>query len=114
MNALKAKAIILILLTAVLGTLVFMWLNGSGGSFEKELTILEKYYSPNPEEKALGIKTKEPANIHMSSEGPTCAMKFSNEQIFVLDCDKYLDYQIGDEVVISHQDGKVTEIRKKE
>ncbi|PLS14661.1 hypothetical protein CVD28_26795 [Bacillus sp. M6-12] len=114
MKSLKAKAIILILLTTVLGALVFMWLKGSGGFSEQQLTILEKYYSPNPEEKAIGIETNEAAEIHMSSKGPTCAMKFSSGQILILDCDKYLDYQIGDEVVISQQDGIVSEIRKKE
>lgn len=110
MVTIKRKIILLIMLLAVLIGLLFIWLRSSG-TVGQEVKIIEKYYSSGGSGKVTGITTNEVAEVNAAESGPTCAMKFSNDQILVLDCDRYLDFQIGEEALIEFNDGKITEIR---
>ncbi|MDQ0220444.1 hypothetical protein ELQ35_14175 [Peribacillus cavernae] len=113
MNIIKGKAILLIFLLAILIGLLFIWLQSSGTVMQEE-EIVEKYYSPDGSGKVTGITTKEIEEVNADASGPTCAMKFSNNKILVLDCDRYLNYRIGEKVEIAYDNRKITEIRGKE
>ncbi|CAH0347454.1 hypothetical protein [Bacillus sp. CECT 9360] len=110
MDLIKRKIFMLLILLAVLIGLLILWL-GSSGAVMREAEVVEKYYSPNGSGKVRGITSNEVAEVNASGSSPTCAMKFSNDRILILDCDKYLDYQIGDKVEISYRRGEITEIR---
>lgn len=110
MDLIKRKIFLLIILLAVLIGLILIWL-GSSGVVMREAEVVEKYYSPNGSGKVTGITSNEVVEVKATGSDPNCAMKFSNDKILILDCDKYLDYQIGDKVEISYRRGEITEIR---
>ncbi|RFU60877.1 hypothetical protein [Peribacillus glennii] len=113
MVTIKSKIFTLLFLLAVLAILLFIWL-GRSGSIQQEVTIIEKYYSADGSGKVTGVKTQEVENVNAKADGPTCAMKFSNDRILVVDCERYLDFEIGEKAFIQFDDGTITEIRAKE
>ncbi|PLT35652.1 hypothetical protein [Bacillus sp. V5-8f] len=110
MVTVKSKILTLLILLAVLAVLIFIWL-GRSGSIEQEVTIIEKYYAADGSGKVTGVKTQEVEQVKAKGDGPVCAMKFSNDRILVLDCERYLDFQIGEKALIKYQDDTITDMR---
>ncbi|MGG4168287.1 hypothetical protein ABEW00_12625 [Rossellomorea vietnamensis] len=75
------------------------------------VVIEEKYFPAKDGHGPLGIKSGEKLDTPQS--GSTCAMKFDNGHIFSVDCDEYLDYNIGDEVRIVSIDNNEVKLRRK-
>jgi hypothetical protein len=113
MMKLMLKAVMLLVLVAILIILLFKFLSGTGKS-TSDVTITEKYYSPQSNGQVTGIKSNEVISVNQSVKGEVCAMKFSNDKVLTLECDRYLDYEIGDKVKITYKDDRVKEIKSVE
>lgn len=112
MNKVIIKIIIIIVLCGILA-LLFHYSKNDRNSLEKDkVTVMEKYFAPSQSSVATGIKSKKEIQVK-ESEAKKCAMEFSNKKIFEVDCDKYLDYNIGDKIVIIHQNDRLVKIGKK-
>ncbi|WP_421384939.1 hypothetical protein ACOJQI_09255 [Bacillus salacetis] len=112
MNKVIFKICIIIILSCILA---FLLLNTKtdGDNLEKDkVTLTEKYYAPSQSSIAVGIKTKKEIAVK-NTEKKKCALEFSNKKIFEVDCDKYLDYKLGDKVVIRYRDDKLVKLGKK-
>ncbi|MCK1994239.1 hypothetical protein [Peribacillus muralis] len=107
----KRKAVILIGLLAVLIILFIVYLTSPGRLAKVE--IVEKYYPHFSDGKAVGFKTNEIIAVSETEEGSNCAMKFNNGETLEIDCDRYLNYKIGETVYITTEGNHVKEIRRK-
>ncbi|WP_409305698.1 hypothetical protein [Peribacillus sp. SCS-155] len=109
------KAVMLALLIVLFLFLLSYWRKESGAVSSK-VKIEEKYYSPESNGRVTGISTNDVVSVEpkSSDHSAVCAMKFSNNKILTLDCERYLDYRLGEEVKIRFRDGEVTEIQSVE
>lgn len=100
------KLIVLgILVVFLIGLAWVKWMGSSGNGW---LTIEEKYY-PIDEKKAKGVKTGREIDV----SGPGCSITFSNETTYEVNCDRYLDYRVGEKVKITVIEGQLTKISRK-
>jgi hypothetical protein len=104
-------AIIIILTGILIFLLVYGKKDGDGSEIDK-VTLVEKYYSPSDSSVASGVKSNKKIKNDNKKE-KKCIMEFSNNKIFDVDCDKYLDYQIGDKVIITYNNKKLIKMGKK-
>jgi hypothetical protein len=112
MNKIVIKFGIVITLT---GILVFMlhYKKEDGETLEKnKVTLVEKYFAPSQSQIAVGVKSKKEIDVQ-DSENKKCMMEFSNKKLFEVDCDKYLDFKVGDKVVIMYQNENLVKLGKK-
>jgi len=108
---LNPKAIILVFLVGVFVTLtIFTSVNPRG--LEK-VVIKEKYYPHFGDGKAIGFETEKVISVSQTEEGSNCAMDFSNGETLEIDCDRYINYKIGETVYITYDKKEVIEIRRK-
>ncbi|MBM7583845.1 biopolymer transport protein ExbD [Bacillus pakistanensis] len=78
---------------------------------KEKVTIEEKYYPIDGKKLLSGVKSNK--EITMKNTTKKCAMEFSNSEIFFIQCDKYLNYKIGEEVFIEVQENDLMKIRRK-
>jgi uncharacterized protein YxeA len=113
MNKVLIKICIIIILSGILALLFLYTKNNDRDDLEKDkVTLMEKYFAPSSSNTAVGVKTKKEIEV-TGSAGKKCAIEFSNKKIFEVDCDKYLDYKIGDKVIITYQDKKLIKLGRK-
>ncbi|PKR85565.1 hypothetical protein [Heyndrickxia camelliae] len=79
----------------------------------EKVTIVEKYYSSKPTEKLTGIKTKKKLSLSTNEKSETCAMGFNNNKVVIMDCQLFLNYNIGEKVKIKYKNSKLIDIRRK-
>lgn len=108
----QKKLYLLFMLIILLIALVILGGKGPVPSTFKETVIVEKYYSPNADKSPIGITTGEVLEIDEEHAGQFCAMKFSNGKVLQVNCDKYLDYKIDEEVLIKYKGNQVIGIKK--
>ncbi|TYR77271.1 hypothetical protein FZC79_00130 [Rossellomorea vietnamensis] len=112
MNKVIVKSCVFIVLAVILG-IMLMYEIKKGEELKKDkVTLTEKYFAPGQSNVAVGIKTNKTIEIRDSGE-KHCAMEFSNKKIFEVDCDKYLDFTIGDKVIIIYKDNRLIKLGKK-
>jgi hypothetical protein len=100
------KLIVLgILVFLLIGLGVMKWMNGAHNGW---LTIEEKFY-PIDENTAQGVKSGREIDV----SGHRCSITFSNETTYEVDCDRYLDYRVGEKVKITVEEGELLKIRRK-
>jgi hypothetical protein len=82
-----------------------------GSNSVQWMTIEEKYYPQHNQSVLKGIKTDEVIRREHSS----CAIKFNKSQpvIYSVDCDRYVDFRIGESVRVTVKGNKVIKIRRK-
>jgi hypothetical protein len=78
---------------------------------KEKVSIEEKYYQVDGRDQLRGVKNKK--GLKLENGTKKCAMEFSNSQIFFIQCDKYLDYKIGEEVFIEVKGNQLMKIRRK-
>ncbi|MFI8687385.1 hypothetical protein [Rossellomorea sp. NPDC077527] len=102
--------------TTILGLLVFVLVSlvitKVVVSTEEEWVVIEEKYFPerkgwNP----VGIRSGEILDV--SKRNPSCAMKFDNGRTFSVDCDKYLDFTVGEKVKIVSIENNKVKLRRK-
>lgn len=108
---LKSKAAVLIGLLIVLLILLFVFMRP--GMVAEQVEIIEKYYPQGEAGTAIGIETNEVIDVTKNDEGSSCAMKFSNDKILEIDCDRYLDFRNHETVYIEYDGKQITDIRRK-
>jgi hypothetical protein len=106
------KVVVFIMLTGILTFMLLFWKKDEDGSEIDKVKLVEKYYSPSDSSVASGVKTNKKIKRDNQNE-KKCIMEFSNNKIFDVDCDKYLDYNIGDKVVITYNKKKLIKMGKK-
>ncbi|TYS17600.1 hypothetical protein FZC78_06955 [Rossellomorea vietnamensis] len=111
MNKVIVKGCVFIALAVILG-MMLMYESKEGEELKDKVTLTEKYFAPGQSDVAVGIKTNKSIEIR-DSEEKYCAMEFSNKKIFEVDCDKYLDFTIGDKVIIIYKDNRLIKLGKK-
>ena len=107
----KSKATILIGLLIILLILLLVFIRPGAGA--EKVEIIEKYYPQGEAGTAIGIETNEVIDVTKSDEGSSCAMKFSNNEILEIDCDRYLDFRNHETVYIEFDGNQITDIRRK-
>jgi hypothetical protein len=112
MNKIFIKVCIIVILLGVLAYLVFHTKKGGDNAEQDKVTLTEKYFAPSHSPVAIGVKSQKEIKV-IESDRKKCAMEFSNKKRFEVDCDKYLDFKIGDQVVITHQNDKLVKLGKK-
>ncbi|MBV6683418.1 hypothetical protein [Rossellomorea sp. RS05] len=106
MGKIGLKLIVLgILIVILIGLGVMKWMNGTHNGW---LTIEEKFY-PIAENTAQGVKTGREIDV----AGRRCSITLSNETTYEVDCDRYLDYRVGEKVKITVEEGELIKIRRK-
>ncbi|CAN7367626.1 hypothetical protein [Rossellomorea sp. LjRoot5] len=75
------------------------------------VVIEEKYFPARDGHGPLGIKTGK--QLNPPQNGSSCAMKFDNGHTYSVDCEEYLDYNIGEEVRIVSIDNNEVKLRRK-
>ncbi|WP_409253979.1 hypothetical protein V1502_08795 [Bacillus sp. SCS-153A] len=112
MNKIIIKIAILLLLCCFL-FFVIHFAKKDGDSLEKDhVKLMEKYFAPSQSTVATGVKSKKRIQV-TEGEFSKCAMEFSNKKIFEVECDRYLDYNIGDNIFITYQNDRLVRIGKK-
>ncbi|WP_456271293.1 hypothetical protein [Bacillus sp. AK031] len=112
MNKVILKIAIIIILIGILTFMLLYEKTDDDGSQTDKVTLVEKYYSPSDSSVASGVKTnKEIKNDNQKEK--KCIVEFSNKKIFDVACDKYLDYRIGDQVIITYNNNKLIKMGKK-
>ena len=106
------KIAIIIVLTGILTLMLIKGKKDGEGPEIDKVTLVEKYYSPSDSSIASGVKTNKTIKNDNQKE-KKCIMEFSNEKIFDVDCEKYLDYQVGDKVIITYNNKKLIKMGKK-
>ncbi|MEI2663402.1 hypothetical protein [Rossellomorea sp. LJF3] len=109
MKVLWWKAIILSLLVITLVCLLILKMVVS--TKDDWVVIEEKYFPVKDGHDPLGIKSGE--KLDTSQSVSTCAMKFDNGHTYSVDCDEYLDYNIGEKVRIVSIDKYEVKLRRK-
>ncbi|OXS62128.1 hypothetical protein B0G93_105127 [Bacillus sp. V-88] len=109
MKVLWWKAAILSLLVITLVCLLFLKIVVS--TKDDWVVIEEKYFPLRDGHDPLGIKSGEKPDT--SQRVSTCAMKFDNGHTYSVDCDEYLDYNIGEKVRIVSIDKNEVKLRRK-
>ncbi|RIW38435.1 hypothetical protein D3H55_02550 [Bacillus salacetis] len=112
MNKVIIKICIIVILLGILIILLTHTLK-DGEMLEKDkVTLHEKYFAPSQSAVAVGVKSKKEIEV-AEREGKSCVMEFSNKKRFEVDCDKYLDFKVGDKVVITYKNQKLVKLGKK-
>ncbi|MGG3916114.1 hypothetical protein [Bacillus sp. es.034] len=75
------------------------------------VVIEEKYFPAKDGHRPIGIKSG--GKLDTPQSGSTCAMKFDNGHTYSVDCDEYLDYNIGEKVRIVSVDKREVKLRRK-
>ena len=109
MKVLWWKAAILSLLVITLVCLLFLKIVVS--TKDDWVVIEEKYFPLRDGHDPLGIKSGEKPDT--SQRVSTCSMKFDNGHTYSVDCDEYLDYNIGEKVRIVSIDKNEVKLRRK-
>jgi hypothetical protein len=106
----RIKVLIFCFLLTCLALLVFYKVSISAGN-ERWMTIKEKYYPQNNQNSLIGIKTEEV----IEGEQFSCAFKFkeSKRVIYSVECDRYVDFRVGEKVRVTVNDQKIVKIRRK-
>ncbi|MGM0844759.1 MAG: hypothetical protein ACQEUT_07250 [Bacillota bacterium] len=112
MNKLAIKLCVVFILCGILICMIVYEKKDEKEFEEKKVTLVEKYFSPSQTTVAEGVKTKKQITLR-DRKGKKCAMEFSNKKIFEVDCDKYLDFTIGDKVIITYRDEQLIRLGKK-
>ncbi|MCR8847195.1 hypothetical protein NQ095_02145 [Rossellomorea sp. SC111] len=109
MNVLWLKISILgLLVLTLVGLLILKIVVSTKGDW---VVIEEKYFPGKDGHGPLGIQSGEKLDSPQSES--TCAMKFDNGLTFSVDCDEYLDYNIGEKVRIVSGDNNEVKLRRK-
>lgn len=109
MKVLWWKATILGLLVIMLVCLLFLKI--VVGTKDDWVVIEEKYFPLKDGHDPLGIKSGE--KLDPSQRLTTCAMKFDDGHTYSVDCDEYLDYNIGEKVRIVPIEKNQVKLRRK-
>ncbi|MGF2615915.1 hypothetical protein FZC84_07515 [Rossellomorea vietnamensis] len=112
MNKLIVKCCVVIILAGILSVMVIYGRDDVDVLERDKVTLVEKYFSPSDSNVAVGIKTKKQITVE-NKDGAECAMEFSNKKIFEVNCDKYLDFTIGDKVIITYKEDRLIRLGKK-
>ncbi|UII58556.1 hypothetical protein LS684_23500 (plasmid) [Cytobacillus spongiae] len=79
---------------------------------QKEWVLIEeKYFPVNGNKGSTGIKTGEV--IDEKNRYPSCSMRFDNGRTYKVDCDQYLDFNVGEKVRIITVDNEYAKLRRK-
>ena len=106
MDKIGFKLIVLgILVVLLIGLAGVKWMNSYDNGW---LTIEEKFY-PIDASTAQGVKTGREIDV----AGHRCFITFSNETTYEVDCDRYLDYRVGEKVKITVEEGELIKISRK-
>jgi hypothetical protein len=109
MNALRIKKTLLIMLAVVLVCLIIVKIVVK--TKEDWVVIEEKYFQTKEGRGLLGIKSGELLEIR--GNNPSCAMKFDNGLTYTVDCDEYLDFNVGEKVKIDSIVNDKVKLRRK-
>ncbi len=80
----------------------------------EEVVIKEKFFSESFSDKAQGITTDRQITLDSQSEKSQCAMEFSNDKTYIVECDLYLDFKIGEKVRIVYEGDHLYQINKRQ
>ncbi|MGR3764628.1 hypothetical protein [Rossellomorea sp. NS-SX7] len=109
----KAKVKIAVLcLTLVCLVLLLIYKGFIASKDERWMTVEEKYYPRQTPGFLTGIMSGE----EIKREGSGCAIKFNinhKTAIYRIDCERYADYRIGEEVNVTVNNDKIVKIRRK-
>jgi hypothetical protein len=109
MNKITKKVILLLISLAVLLSLIFYAKKINPTT--AKVTIVEKFYRDPSSSEIQGIRTKK--QLSTLKDNVICAIEFSNQKTFIVDCEMYLDYKIGETVNIQFDGDKLHRISRK-
>ncbi|BCB04314.1 hypothetical protein [Bacillus sp. KH172YL63] len=105
----KVGVKILILCVLILTLILLICFHVLRSPKEEWVKIEEKYYPGKRGAEGIGTgRVIDPRNREAS-----CAMTFDNGRTFMMDCEEYLDFNMGEKVKIIYLDNKTVKLRRK-